>query len=101
MAEIAAAGRAPKNAPALEVLALASSASFADPLTNATALAALQEVARTGSDLLAFAAFVDGIRGWGRGLRTAIANWYVSKPAGELAYQIMTHAGLETGSMPT
>jgi len=92
--DIVASGRPPKNTPALQVLALASSASFADQITNASALAALPQVARTGSDLLAFAAFVDGIRGWGRGLRTAIANWYVSKPAGELAYQIMTHAGL-------
>src|SRR5580704_13562492 len=42
--DFAASGRAPKNTPALEVLALASSASFADQITNATALAALPEV---------------------------------------------------------
>jgi 60 kDa SS-A/Ro ribonucleoprotein len=93
--DVATSGRAPKKAPALEVLALASSSSFASPSTNAAALAALQEVARTGADLLTFAMFVDGVRGWGRGLRSAVANWYVSKPAGELAYQIMTQPAVE------
>jgi 60 kDa SS-A/Ro ribonucleoprotein len=91
--EIATSGRAPSNEPALEVLALAASSSFASALTNATALAALPEVARTAIDLLVFAAFVDQVRGWGRGLRTAVANWYLSKPPGELAYQIMTNPG--------
>lgn len=95
--DIATSGRAPKNIPALEVLALASSPSFAGALTNATALAALPEVARTPADLRAFVTLVDEVRGWGRGLRSAIANWYLSKPAGELAYQIMKDAASDAG----
>src|ERR1017187_5720155 len=50
--EISTTGRAPSNEPALELLALAASSSFASALTNATALAALPEVARTAIDLL-------------------------------------------------
>ena len=82
-------GRAPKNAPALFTLALACSPQFADPETNAAALHALPKVARTGTDLCVFAAFASSMRGWGRGLRSAIADWYLKKTPGELADEIM------------
>ena len=47
---------------------------LADPL------AALPAVARTGTHLFLFAGYVEQFRGWGRGLRRAVADWYVSKP---------------------
>jgi len=75
--------------PALFVLALAASPKFADAKTNAAALEALPRVARTGVQLRKFAAFCDSVRGWGRSLRSAIAGWYVAKPAGELARQLV------------
>jgi len=87
--EIAASGRAPKQDPALFVLALASSPKFADPYTNAAALEALPHVARTGTQLCIFAGFVQNVRGWGRSLRSAVADWYLSKPASELADQML------------
>ncbi len=93
LVETSISGRARANTPALQVLALASSSTYASALTNATALAALPEVARTAADLCSFASFVDGLRGWGRGLRSAIADWYVSKPASELAFQMMKEPG--------
>ncbi len=83
-------GCAPGNDPSLFVLALAASPTFADAQTNAAALEALPAVARTGADLCAFAAFAGSLRGWGRGLRSAVAEWYLNKPAGELANQLMT-----------
>jgi 60 kDa SS-A/Ro ribonucleoprotein len=89
--EISTAGRAPRNAPALFTLALASSRNFADAETIGAALEALPEVARTGSDLCSFAAFVENLRGWGRSLRSAVADWYLRKPAAELACQMLTH----------
>ena len=91
LVEISTAGRAPKNAPALFELALAASPNFADAETVRAALSALPQVARTGSDLCIFAAFVENLRGWGRALRSAVADWYLSKPASELAYQMLTH----------
>ena len=91
LVEISTAGRAPKNAPALFELALAASPNFADAETVTAALRALPEIARTGSDLCIFAAFVEDLRGWGRALRSAVADWYLSKPASELAYQMLTH----------
>ena len=88
LTEISQTGRAPKNDPALFVLAMASSPKFADPATNTAALAALPKVARTGTHLCNFAAFADSVRGWGRGLRNAIGAWYLDKPAQDLAYQL-------------
>jgi 60 kDa SS-A/Ro ribonucleoprotein len=75
--------------PALFVLALAASPKFADAKTNAAALDALPRVARTGAQLRKFAVFCTNLRGWGRSLRSAIAGWYVNKPAGDLARQLL------------
>lgn len=96
--EVSASGRAPKNDPSLFALALAASPKFADPKTNAAALQALPEVARTGTHLCNFAAFVENVRGWGRGLRSAVARWYLNKPAAELAYQLMKYQRRNTWS---
>jgi 60 kDa SS-A/Ro ribonucleoprotein len=98
MVNISTTGCAPKNAPALFVLALAASPNFADTETVAAALDALPQVARTGTDLCVFAGFVENLRGWGRGLRSAIADWYLIKPASELAYQMLAHPDSHTWS---
>ena len=89
--DVSAAGRAPKNDPALFVLAMAASPAFADARTNAAALAALALVARTASHLCTFAELVEGLRGWGRSLRSAVADWYLSKPVKELAHQMLKY----------
>src|SRR4029079_16238585 len=78
-------GRAPKNDPALYALALA--AGVGDTATRQAALAALPQVARTGTHLFQFAGFVEGFRGWGRSLRRAVGRWYTDKPVETLAYQ--------------
>ncbi len=84
--KISDAGRAPKNDPALFALALAASAG--DDRTKRAALRALPIVARTGTHLFRFAEYVDSMRGWGRGLRSAVADWYLAKPVSERAYQM-------------
>ncbi len=86
IAEISAGARAPKNEPALLALAMAAAAD--DPLTRQTALAVLPHVARTGSHLLSFAEYVSHFRRWGRGLRTAVAEWYLRQKPTELALQV-------------
>ncbi|MEM9776123.1 MAG: TROVE domain-containing protein, partial [Chloroflexota bacterium] len=35
--------------------------------------------------------FVEGFRGWGRGLRRGVGNWYVDRPAQSLAYQAIKY----------
>ena len=79
-------GRAYKNDPAIFALALAAAAEDAE--TRRLALAALPRVVRTGTHLLHFAAYVDGLRGWGRGLRKAVGNWYAGKNDEQLAFQL-------------
>ncbi len=82
-------GRAPKNDPAL--FALAMVAAFGDDEARRRALAALPQVARIGTHLFHFAEYVDGMRGWGRGLRQAVAAWYNAMPADKLAYQAVKY----------
>ena len=84
--------------PALFVLALAASPKFADAKTNAAALDALPRVARTGAQLRKFTAFCTNLRGWGRSLRSAVADWYVTKPASELARQLFESENLPAWS---
>lgn len=81
---ISKAGRAPKNDPALFALALC--ASLGDDATRKMALDALPEVARIGTHLFHFAAYCEGARGWGRGLRRAIGRWYEVQTPQKLAY---------------
>ena len=82
-------GRAARNDPALFALALA--ASRGDPAVRRHALAALPKVARIGTHLFHFADYVNRLRGWGRGLREAMAAWYNERPVGEAAYQAIKY----------
>lgn len=86
---ISEAGRAPKNDPALFVLALALASKEAR--ARQAAREALPRVARIGTHLLNLAAYVDGLRGWGRGLRTAFADWYLLQPVERLVYQAIKY----------
>lgn len=86
---ISEAGRAPKNDPAIFVLAMC--AAFGDDRTRQAALAALPQVCRIGTHLFTFAELVQGMRGWGRGLRRAIGQWYTAIDAGKLAYQVIKY----------
>jgi 60 kDa SS-A/Ro ribonucleoprotein len=84
--EVSSKGRAYKNDPALFALALAAASD--QPETRRLALEALPQVARIGTHLFHFAAYSDGLRGWGRGLRQAVARWYQSRNDQQLAYQL-------------
>ena len=88
--EISTSGRAPKNDPALFALALAAS-TISEKSTRTAALAALPDVARTGTQLFQFVGFVRKFRGMGRGLRTAIAEWYQCKEVDKLADQVVKY----------
>ena len=84
------AGRAYKNDAALFVLALAFTVGNLD--TKAAAKAALPKVARTGTHLFTFMTYANSMRGWGRGLRGAVASWYADKDLDKLAYQVTKYA---------
>jgi 60 kDa SS-A/Ro ribonucleoprotein len=88
--EVSVAGRAYKNNAALFVLALAFT--VGDVATKRAAETALPKVARTGTHLFTFMEYVNAMRGWGRGLRRAVASWYDSKDLKDLAYQVTKYA---------
>lgn len=74
IAEISEAGRAPKNDPAIFALALCTASP--NEATRKAAFEALPSVCRTGTHLFQFAAVVKELRGWGRGIRSAVGGWY-------------------------
>lgn len=86
---ISTAGRAPRQNPA--IFALAAVAGLGDPEARRAAHDALPLVARTGTHLFLFARYVEQFRGWGRGLRRAVASWYTGKTADDLAYQAVKY----------
>lgn len=88
--EISKAGRAPKNDPALLVLALALT--HGDENTKRAAESAIPEVARIGTHVLHLADYVNGMRGWGRGIRRGFSNWYNGQEPLALAMQLVKYA---------
>ena len=87
--EISDAGRAPKNDSAIFALAIATA--DPNPKTRAAASAAIPRVCRIGTHLFHFANDVQNFRGWGPGLRKAIAKWYVERPMDKLALQAVKY----------
>jgi 60 kDa SS-A/Ro ribonucleoprotein len=87
--DVSVGGKAPRQNPALFALAIA--ASFGSDEAKSYALSKLQDVARTGTHLFIFARYVEQFRGWGRGLRKAVGNWYVTKPVDDVAYQAVKY----------
>jgi len=61
------------------------------PATRRAVAEALPKVCRTGTHLFHFAAYVDTMRGWGRGLRRAIADWYTNVDAEDVAFQAVKY----------
>jgi len=89
IAEISESGRNPKQQPV--IFALAACAAADDDEVRRLALDALPRVCRTGTQLFLFAGYVEQFRGWGRGLRRAIASWYVDRDPDALAFQLIKY----------
>jgi 60 kDa SS-A/Ro ribonucleoprotein len=81
--EVSAGGLAPRNVPATFALSLAATAD--DVATRQAAMAALPDVCRVGTDLFQFLSFVGDTRGWGRAMKTGVANYMRSVPVDRLA----------------
>ena len=91
--EISVEGRAPKQQPTM--LALAMAAGHPDTTVRAKALDLLPVVCRTGTHLFLFLSYVEQFRGWGRGLRTAVGNWYLNQDPDKLAYGMVKYQNRE------
>lgn len=84
-AEFSLNGRAPKNDTCLAVLATA--AAFGTYQVRNLSYLRLNDVARTGTHILHYVEFVNALRGWGRSLKYAVSNWYLSKTPEQVAFQ--------------
>ena len=82
-------GRAPKAGPPLFALAMA--ATYGHLGTRALAFGYLSQMARTGSQLQMFVDYIGTMRGWGRSLRRAVGNWYLSKDIKQTVYQAVKY----------
>ena len=82
-------GRAPKPGPVLFALAMA--ASYGSDKVRQTAFNFLNDVARTGSQLQMFIDYIGTMRGWGRGLRRAVGEWYTQRPPTQAVYQTVKY----------
>lgn len=86
------AGRAPKNEPAVFVLALA--VKFGDAESKRVALTYMPAVCRTGMHLFTLAQYLQDLDvTWTRQIRNAFAKWYNMKPAQFAAYQVLKYQG--------
>jgi 60 kDa SS-A/Ro ribonucleoprotein len=84
--EVSQNGLAFKQDPTIFVMAMLSTAE--DKNTRRYAMDNLHKVLRIGTFLLSYTAYVTQLRGWGRGLRNAISNWYNKMSAEKLAVQV-------------
>lgn len=87
--DISLSGRAPKVDPTIAALAVC--VSLGDDETKRAGWLAVPDVCRTATHLFQFLNHAHQLRGWGRGLRTAIRRWYDDKPADALAYQVVKY----------
>lgn len=93
-------GRAIKNDPALFALSVAASYMDRSDLKRTAqvrdyALHNLSKVARIGTHLFMFIGFVQEQRGWGSGLRKAVAKWYTDRDNKSLALQVVKYQNRE------
>jgi len=84
--EVSDLGLAPKNDPAIFILALCASDKNLE--TRKYALSKLDKVCRIPTHLYHFLTFIKGRRGWGRSLKKAVGNWLNNKLPKDLAYHL-------------
>lgn len=73
------------SCPSALVFALAMASANGDESTRKAALQAIPTVCSCGTELLAFVSSASSERGWGRGLRNAIGDWYAHADPANLA----------------
>jgi len=79
-------GRALSNDPAIFVMALALT--HADVEGRRASADNLYKVCRIGTHIFTFASYIDELRSWGKLVRRAVSNFYLTKDFEQLLYQI-------------
>jgi 60 kDa SS-A/Ro ribonucleoprotein len=86
-------GRAPKVDAAIFTLALC--ATYGDALIKKYVYDNVKNVCRTSTHLFMFVSNVNNLRGWSRGLRKAVASWYLDKSLDDLGHQVVKYRNRE------
>lgn len=81
--------RAPKMDATLFVLALCCT--HGNEFVKKTSYIAINIICKTATHLFTFLENVNKMRGWSRGLRTAVGNWYTTKDDNKLSYQLVKY----------
>jgi 60 kDa SS-A/Ro ribonucleoprotein len=87
--EYSTAGRAPKNDPALVVLALAAAKGSTE--VQAAAYDALPKVARAGTHLFTFVSILNDMGKWNAAAKRGLAKWYTARSIDKLAVQMLKY----------
>jgi 60 kDa SS-A/Ro ribonucleoprotein len=87
--QVSDAGRAPKNDPAIFVLALC--ATYGDENTKKAAYASIPQVCRIGTHIFQFCDAVVAMRGWSAGLRRGVSKFYTNKTEDQVALQLIKY----------
>ena len=82
---------AARNDQSLFVLAMAASHKDENVRKKALDWSVMSKVIRQGGHLLQFVSYVNAMRGWGRGLRTGVSNWYMNQEASRVAFQTLKY----------
>jgi 60 kDa SS-A/Ro ribonucleoprotein len=97
VARVSVEGRAPKNDPALFVLALCSTEGIADEQTRAKARRVLPSVARIPTHLFTYLSCLPALKeqgkGRGNGFKRAMNRWYGQREWNRLVYQVLKYRG--------
>lgn len=94
--DVSSAGRAPKNEPAILLLALC--AKKGSPATQRAAYAAMPLVCRIGTHLFQFVAAIKMFGGVSSGTQRALSRWYQTSTGDDLAYQLVKYQSREKWS---
>ena len=89
IAEFSTTGRAYRNESA--IFALAVACAYATGAAKKHALESIVSVCRTGTHILHFCEYIQHMRGWGRSLRRAVADWYLLRSPEHLAFQAIKY----------
>lgn len=82
-------GEAPKFKPAIFTLALC--ATYGNEEAKKESYAAIYDSCRTGTQLFYFCQCIQDMRGWSRGLRSGVSNFYTNRTPDSLAYQLIKY----------
>lgn len=88
--EVSEQGRAYRNEAAIFVMAMLLTEINFDGFKSEV-VEAIPRVARTATHVYQLAAFIEGLGGWGRAKRRAVAKWFEDKSPEQLAYQAVKY----------